>query len=421
MDAMVQRKGAAGSAEVNHAVVIVGGGASGITVAAELKRHDPGLDIAIVEPSELHWYQPGWTLIGAGVFSRKQTEQREEKLIPKGVTWIRAAAAGFHPEENVVWLTDGRQVRYDFLVACPGLKIDWDAIEGLTETLGRNGVCSNYRPDIAEYTWQLIKRFRGGTALFTQPAMPIKCAGAPQKIMYLMADHLRRNRKLSSASLEFNLAGDVLFGVPFFVPPLQKAVDGYGIKVAYKHNLKAIDGAAKTALFSVTGVDGKISEVEKRFDIIHVVPPQTGLDVVRASPLANAAGWIEVDPANLRHVRYPNIFALGDAASTPNAKTAAAVRIQAPIVVANLLAAMKGEPLPKAYDGYGSCPLTVAYGKIVLAEFAYGGKVTPSFPLDPRVPRRSMWLLKTKLLPWLYWSHMFKGGEFDIPHRARGW
>ena len=171
----------------------------------------------------------------------------------------------------------------------------------------------------------------------------------------------------------------------------------------------------------MTDADGKVSNVEKRFDMIHVVPPQTGLDVVRASPLANAAGWVEVDPANLRHVRYPNIFALGDAASTPNTKTAAAVRKQAPIVVANLLAAMRGKPLPRAYDGYGSCPLTVAYGKIVLAEFAYGGKVTPSFPLDPRVPRRSMWLLKTKLLPWLYWSHMFKGGEFDIPHRARGW
>ena len=305
-----QRRGAAGSAEVNHAVVIIGGGASGITVAAELKRRDPDLDIAIVEPSELHWYQPGWTLVGAGVFRRKQTERREEKLIPKGVTWIRAAAAGFHPEENVVWLTDGRQVRYDFLVACPGLKIDWDAIEGLTETLGRNGVCSNYRPDTAEYTWQLIKSFCGGTALFTQPTMPIKCAGAPQKIMYLMADHLRRNRKLSSASLEFNLAGDALFGVPFFVSSLQKAVDGYGIKVAYKHNLKAIDGPAKTALFSVTGADGKVSDVEKRFDMIHVVPPQTGLDVIRASPLANAAGWIEVDPASLRHVRYSNIFGL---------------------------------------------------------------------------------------------------------------
>src|ERR1700730_5861751 len=352
MAGIVQR-GAAGSAEMKHAVLIVGGGASGITVAAALKRHDPGLDIAIVEPSELHWSQPGWTLVGAGVFRRKQTERREEKLIPKGVSWIRAAAAGFHPEENVVWLTVGRKVRHDFPVACRGLKIDWTTLGGLTETLGRNGVCSNYRPDTAEYTWQLIKSFRSGTALFTQPAMPIKCAGAPQKIMYLMADHLRRNRKLSSASLEFNLAGDALFGVPFFVPPLQKAVDSYGIKVAYKHNLKAIDGAAKTALFSVTGADGKVSEVEKRFDMIQVVPPQTALDVVRGSPLANAAGWIEVDPANLRHVRYPNIFALGDAASTPHDKTAAAVRIQAPIVVANLLAAMKRRPAPKAYDGYG--------------------------------------------------------------------
>src|SRR6202790_5620740 len=346
MDAMVQRRGAAGSAEVKHAVVIVGGGAAGITVAAELKRHDPGLDIAIVEPSGLHWYEQGWTLVGAGVFRRTQTERREEKLIPKGVTWIRGGGAGFHPEENVVRLSDGRRVRYDFLIACPGLKIDWDAIEGLTDTPRRNGVCRNYRPDTAEYTWQLIKSFRGGTALFAQPTMPIKCAGAPQKIMYLMADHLRRNRKLSSASLEFNLAGDALFGVPFFVPPLQKAVDGYGIKVAYKHNLKAIDGAAKTALFSVTDADGKVSDVEKLFDMIHVGPPQTGLDVVRASPLANAAGWIDVDPANLRHVRYPNIFALGDAASTPNDKTAAACAIQAPIVVANLLAAMKGEPLP---------------------------------------------------------------------------
>src|SRR3981081_4144294 len=293
MDAMVQR--AAGDlAEVKHGIVIVGGGASGITVAAELKGHARGLDIAIVEPSELHWYQPGWTLVGAGVFRGKQTEHREEKLIPKGVRWIKAAAEGFLPEANVIRLSDGRQVRYDFLVACPGLKIDWDAIEGLTDTLGRNGVCSNYRPDTAEYTWQLIKTFPGGTALFTQPAMPIKCAGAPQKIMYLMADHLRRNLKLSAASLEFNLAGDALFGVPFFVPPLQKAVDGYGIKVAYKHNLKAIDGAVKTALFSGTDADGKVSDVEKRFDMIHVVPPQTGLDVVKASPLANAAGEMDV-------------------------------------------------------------------------------------------------------------------------------
>ncbi|OJY71952.1 MAG: pyridine nucleotide-disulfide oxidoreductase [Rhodospirillales bacterium 70-18] len=411
----------AGAAALKHRIVIVGGGAAGITVAAELKRRDARLDVAIVEPSEAHSYQPGWTLVGAGVFTRRQTEREERSLIPKGVTWIKAAVSAFDPENNVVSLSDGRTLGYDYLVACPGLKIAWDAIQGLRDTLGRNGVCSNYRADTAEYTWRLIQEFQGGTALFTQPAMPIKCAGAPQKIMYMMADHLRRRGKLDASKLKFCLAGDALFGVPFFVPPLQKAVDDYGIDTCYRHNLIAINGPAKAALFSVTDKDGVARDVEMRFDMIHVVPPQTGLDVVRDSPLANVAGWIEVDAATLRHVRYPNVFSLGDAASTTNAKTAAAVRLQSPVVVANLLAAIQGKDMAEAYDGYGSCPLTVALGKIVLAEFAYGGKVTPSFPLDPRVPRKSMWYLKTKILPWLYWSHMLRGGTIDIRHRERGW
>jgi len=411
----------AASALLSHSILIVGGGAAGITVAAQLRRIDPRLDIAIVEPSETHYYQPGWTLVGAGVFARTQTERPEKRLIPKGVTWLKAQAVGLRPDDNLVHLSDGRSVRYSWLVMCPGLKLDWDRIEGLTDALGRNGVCSNYRADTAEYTWKLIQDFRGGAALFTQPPMPIKCAGAPQKIMYLMADFLRGRGLLSAASIQFCLAGESLFGVPFFVPPLQTAVESYGIIVNYRHNLKAIDGPAKKAIFSVVDDEGRTNEVIQRFDMIHVVPPQTGLDVVRASPLANAAGWIEVDSATLRHVRYANVFALGDATSTSNAKTAAAVRIQAPVVVNNLIAAIKGRAPSQTYDGYGSCPLTVARGKIVLAEFAYGGKITPSFPLDPRVPRRSMWYLKTKLLPWLYWRHMFKGGTFDIQHRPRGW
>ena len=276
-------------------------------------------------------------------------------------------------------LSDGSSVTCRHLIMCPGLKLDWDGIASLKETLGCNGVSSNYSASGAEYTWRCLQNFKSGNALFLQPAMPIKCAGAPQKIMYLAGDYWRKNGQLPRSNLEFCLAGNVLFGVPFFVPHLHDAVDDYGIKLNFKTKLKAIDGAAKLAFFSVKTADGAISEVAKPFDFLHVVPPQTALDFVRDSPLSNAAGWVDVDQATLRHVKFANVFGLGDAASTRNAKTAAAVRMQAPVVVANLLASIDGKPMPGRYDGYGSCPLTVAYGKIVLAEFGYEGKVTPSF------------------------------------------
>ena len=209
------------------------------------------------------------------------------------------------------------------LVVCPGLKLDWDKVDGLRDALGKNGVCSNYLAQHAEYTWECIKAFEGGTALFTQPAMPIKCAGAPQKIMYLAADHLRKRGLLAASELEFCLTGDVLFGVPAFVPPLQEAVDRYGIKLNYKHTLRAVDGPARKAVFSVAGSDGRLTEVVRDFEMMHVTPPQVAPDFVRESPLANAAGWVDVDPGTLRHARYGNVFGLGDAAGTTNAKTAA--------------------------------------------------------------------------------------------------
>jgi sulfide:quinone oxidoreductase len=401
------------------AVLIIGGGAAGITVAAELRRHRKELSVAILEPSDTHAYQPGWTLVGAGVFSLGQTTRREETLIPKGVTWIKEAAAEFHPDENAVQLASGRRVTYQYLVVCPGLQLDWGKIEGLKETLGRNGVCSNYSGTTAQYTWECLQAFRGGTALFTQPAMPIKCAGAPQKIMYLAADRWRRQKQAPSAKIEFCLAGDVLFGVPYFVPPLQAAVKDYGIHLHYKNNLVAVDGKTKTAIFDVTGPGGGKSRVTRQFDMMHVTPPQSAPDFIKRSPLANEAGWVAVDPATLQHPKWSNVFGLGDAAGTTNAKTAAAVRLQAPVVVRNLLATADRQPLKATYDGYGSCPLTTAYGKVILAEFAYGGKVTPSFPIDPRPPRRSAWLLKTRLLPFLYWQVMLRGSEFDIQHKER--
>jgi sulfide:quinone oxidoreductase len=393
-------------------VVVVGGGAAGCSTAASLLKRRRDLSVAIVEPRDRHYYQPGWTLVGANCFDRNRTERPMSGCIPKGAQWIRAAAAGFEPDRNVVVLEDGERLAYRTLVVCPGIKLDWDRIEGLTETLGRNHVTSNYLFDMAPYTWELVSTLRGGSALFTQPPMPIKCAGAPQKAMYLSCDHWRRRGVLKDIRVDFNTAGVVLFGVETFVPPLTRYVERYGAKLTFQSNLKVVDGPARKAWFEVTSSDGTTRTEEKSFDFLHVVPPQTAPDVVRTSPLADAAGWVEVDPETLQHTRYGNIFGVGDACSAPNAKTAAAVRKQVPVVAENVLSVLDGKGPRALYDGYGSCPLIVEKGRVVMAEFGYGGKLLPTVPLDPTVPRRSAWYFKTTMLPYVYWDLMMKGHEW---------
>lgn len=402
----------AAQAQGDFDVVVVGGGSAGIGVTASLLRRRPDLRIAVIEPSDKHYYQPAWTLVGGGAFDVAKTVRPTRAVMPGRATWLQAAAAGFEPEANQVRLADGSAVSYQQLIVCPGLRLAWDKVEGLSETLGRNGVSSNYRFDLAPYTWELVRGLKGGKALFTQPAMPIKCAGAPQKAMYLACDHWRRSGVLDRIDVEFDLAGAVLFGVPTFVPPLMRYVESYGISLAFNSALVAVDGPARKAWFDVKDAEGAVTRVDKSFDMLHAVPPQVPHEFLRHSALADAAGWCEVDPATLRHVRYDNIFGLGDGISTTNAKTAAAARKQIVTVAENLLAVREGHALPVTYDGYGSCPLTVERGRIVLAEFGYGGKLLPTFPLDPTVPRKSAWFLKATMLPWIYWNGMLKGREW---------
>lgn len=396
-------------------VVIVGGGAAGIATASSLQRRKPDLSIAIIDPSDVHYYQPGWTMVGGGIFRAEQTAKAMGSLIPRGVKWIMAAVAAFEPKNNVVILDGCRVVTYDRLVVCPGLKLDWGVVEGLVETLGRNGVTSNYRYDLAPYTWELVQGMRGGTALFTQPPMPIKCAGAPQKAMYLSADHWYRTGRLKDIDIHFCNAGGVLFGVKDYVPALMEYVKKYEVKLEFFHNLVAVDGPAKTATFEVKEPGKEPRRVEMKFDMMHVCPPQTAPDFIRVSPLADAAGWVDVDPATLRHKTYENIWSLGDVMNAPNAKTAAAARKQAPTVAENIMADIEGRSPAAQYDGYGSCPLTVERGKIVLAEFSYGGVLKPSFPkwlIDGTKPSRLAWFLKDKMLPPIYWYAMLKGKEW---------
>jgi len=401
--------------DASYDIVIVGAGAGGISVASSLLSRDSSLDIAIIDPADVHYYQPGWTMVGGGIFDASETAKTMASLIPQGVHWIKAAVSAFEPQANAVILDGCRVVKYKRLIVTPGLKLNWNGIPGLVDTLGKNGVTSNYRYDLAPYTWKLVQELKSGRALFTQPPMPIKCAGAPQKALYLSADHWNRTGVLKNIDINFYNAGGVLFGVKEYVPALMEYIKKYDAHLHFMHNLNRIDGPAKKAWFTKTDAEGKTETVETTFDMIHVVPPQTAPDFIRVSPLADAAGWVDVDQNTLRHKSFDNIWALGDVMNAPNAKTAAAARKQAPVVANNVMADMGKAGGVAHYDGYGSCPLTVEKGKIVLAEFGYGGKLLPSFPswlIDGTKPSHLAWLLKEKMLPPIYWKAMLRGKEW---------
>jgi sulfide:quinone oxidoreductase len=401
--------------DAQYDVVIVGAGAAGVAVAASLKARKPNAEIAIIDPADIHYYQPGWTMVGAGVFDAQTTAKTMGSLIPRGVHWVKSGVAAFEPDNNAVILDGCRVVKYKRLIVCPGLKLDWNAIEGLEDTLGRNGVTSNYRYDLAPYTWDLVQGLKSGRAIFTQPPMPIKCAGAPQKAMYLSSHHWETAGVLKNIDVDFMNAGGVLFGVKDYVPALQTYVNRYDLNLNFFHNLKSIDGSAKTATFSVSKPDTETTEITVDFDMIHVCPPQSAPDFIKVSPLADAGGWVDVDQATLRHKVYDNIWSLGDVMNAPNAKTAAAARMQAPVVAGNVASDMEGKGPVSLYNGYGSCPLTVEKGKIVLAEFGYGGVLMPSFPkwvIDGTKPTRAAWILKEQILPPVYWKAMLRGKEW---------
>jgi sulfide:quinone oxidoreductase len=398
-------------------IVIVGAGAAGISVASSILSRAPDLDIAIIDPADIHYYQPGWTLVGGGVFHADETVRTLSSVLPEKVHWIKAAVAAFEPEHDRVLLEGCRLIEYGRLVVCPGLKLDWHKVDGLVDTLGKNGVTSNYRFDLAPYTWKLVQGLREGRALFTQPPMPIKCAGAPQKALYLSGDHWYREGVLKNIDIAFYNAGGVLFGVKDYVPALMDYMKKYDADLMFNHNLTAVDGPARKAWFEKTNADGEKETVEADFDMIHVCPPQCAPDFIRVSPLADEAGWVDVDQNTLRHKTYENIWSLGDVMNAPNAKTAAAARKQAPIVAQNVLDDLGGTSGVAHYDGYGSCPLTVERGKIVLAEFGYGGKLLPSFPrwlINGKKPSKLAWLLKEKILPPVYWQGMLRGREWMV-------
>jgi sulfide:quinone oxidoreductase len=432
----------------HHQVLIIGGGTAGIMVAAMMKKKNPKISIGLMEPADKHYYQPIWTLVGANDFKFKDSIRSMSSVMPQGVDWIKEFAETFEPEQNKVTSKNGNEYTYDYLVVAPGLKIAPDLVPGLAEAMDKGVVCSNYTDP--EHTWEVLKNFKGGTALFTQPATPIKCGGAPQKIMYLADDHFRKTGVRDKTNIVFALPGNVIFSVKVIADTLMTVVDRKDINVRFYHKLVKVDAQEQIAWYQIVKEnigggcvvikkndddvldkdiqynykDVKVTEKDGmigiHFDMMHLAPPQQAPDFIRNSPLAKDTGWLSVDSETLQHTKYANVFGLGDAAELPTAKTGAAIRKQVPVVVGNILHLIDSNSLAdKKYNGYSSCPLVTGYGKMVLAEFDYTLKFTPDpklkqFPLmisDSSKEHWRLYMLKKYILPYLYWSKMMKGFE----------
>ena len=416
----------------HHQILIVGGGTAGIMTAAYLMRKNASLKISIIEPSKYHYYQAAWTLVGAGTFNYEDTRRDELALIPKGVTWIRDYAISIDPNKNEVNTIESGIHSYDYLVLCPGLVMDMNAMPGLKEALDTDSVCSNYVDP--EHTWKVIKNFKGGNAIFSQPSTPIKCGGAPQKIMYLAEEAFAKQGVREKTKVIFAAPASVIFGVKEFAKTLDEVIKRKKIITRFFYSPVKIDSQKKKIWFKYTKPDGDISHlvlgnsigeklsddqlIEMNYDMLHIAPPQRAPDFVYHSELAHqdgpSKGWLNVDIHTLQHAKYTNIYGMGDVAALPTAKTGAAVRKQVPVVVTNILNQIqKVEDKIATYNGYSSCPLVTGYGKMVLAEFKYDN-IRDSDPLlsslwDTTKEQYSMWILKKYGLPYLYWNKMMKG------------
>lgn len=403
---------------MSHHIVIVGGGTAGISIAARLDKKVGGkYKITIIEPSDIHYNQSAFTLVGAGVSTLDKTHRREAILIPSNVIWEFQRVVAFEPENNQVKLNSGNAVNYDALVVCTGLELNWELIRGAKEALGKYGVCSIYSPHLADYTWNCIENLGAGSKLvFTQPKSPFKYPGGPQEIAFLAADSLRKRKILQNCKLHFMTYAGSMFEAPYFNDELNKIVTRYGIKPHFHYKLIDVDGPNKTAVFHVVAGKNQGKKFAIEFNMLHITPPQSPPDVVKNSALADDAGYVDVHPHTLQHTRYSNVFSLGDVCSTPGAKTASAIREQASVVTGNILDHLNGESTKAEYDGYSFTSLSTAYGKAMFAEYGFDGEIMPTFKWNSGKELRLNWWMKLVVMPVFYWYYMLKGYDWLPGH-----
>ncbi|KIW89304.1 uncharacterized protein Z519_10157 [Cladophialophora bantiana CBS 173.52] len=403
----------------NHKVVVVGGGSAGLAVSHQLLRTGKFArnDIAVVDPAQWHHYQPGWTLVGGGLKTKEELRKPLESLIDPKLKFYNEGVTTFSPKENLLMLNNGDSLNYEQLVVVPGIKVNFDSIKGLPEALAdpNSLVSSIYGYNTCDKVFHTVTSLRKGTAIFTQPAGVVKCAGAPQKIMWLALDYWKRaglydisNREKSPVQINFATALPGMFGVPKYSAKLNELRIERGVEGLFQHDLIAVEG--NTATFA--RLDKK-DQVKMHFDLLHVVPKMGPHEFVKKSDLANEAGFVDVDETTTRHTKYANVWSVGDASSLPTSKTAAAITAQAPVLVENLMQSLEGKEPTASYNGYTSCPLLTEYGKVMLAEFKYGGEPHETFGrllgVDQATPRRAFYHLKKDFFPWVYYKSMVKG------------
>lgn len=388
-------------------LLIIGGGSGGCTMAAKLSKYER--DMIVLEPSEIHYYQPLFTLIGGGMKTLSQSRCSMKSVLPKHVNWIQDKVNSFNPEDNSVTTSNGDTISYDYMVISIGLQYNYDQIIGFKEALDSkdSGVCTNYSPQYVEKTYQILKNFNGGNAIFTFPNTPIKCAGAPQKIMYITEDYLRRKGKRDQANVMYKTSTPTIFGIKKYAQKLQQICNTRNISVHTRQNLIQIHPTQKKATFEFLDEPNKTTSIE--YSMLHVTPPMNSPDVLRKSNLSNSDGYLDVDQYTLRHNVYGNIFGIGDCTSCPTSKTGAAVAAQSNVVLKNLINVINGKNIKEKYDGYTSCPLVTGYSKCILAEFDYNLKPLETFPINQGNELRSMFVMKKHILPFIYWNAMLKG------------
>lgn len=390
-------------------IVIAGSGLAGLAVANRLSSMLDGAKITVIDRKEVHNYQPGYTLVATGIWPASKVIDQNADLMPKGVEWVKEMAAEFDPEANAVVTDTGKRIPYDYLVVATGVHLDYAQIKGMDiAAIGTNGLGSVYHSSqAAQATWGAIEQFRqkGGQAVMTLPATPIKCAGAPLKMTFLLADRLRQSGTKAASKITFYSALGVVFGVPKVNEEILKRWSALDISTVYTSKLDAVDIGARKATFLTPEGDKE----EVAYDFLHVVPPMRAPDSIKNSALGwkegnfAAGGWLEVDKDTLRHRRYANVFGVGDINGTPRGKTAATVKKSAPLVAQNLVDVIAGKEPSQKFDGYTSCPLIVRDGSALLLEFDYAGNLVPSIPfIDPMQESYLAWLMKYQLLKPAY-------------------